>query len=149
MIEITHKTICHLDNKKPEHMRSTRNSAALFSRCKYLPFSPLMKNGATPDIFHHERHKFVKSIPPSHNGRVLGDGGWGGTHSWGGELHQVSPHKIFLQRKPSFGPDLLHMRFYWQGHEYVWVMSCSSERQRFTSVPRVGQIALDHVTCSR
>lgn len=91
-----------------------------------------MKNGATPDIPHRERTErrtfWNTFLPLTMAG--LGGGWWGGTtltHSWGRELHQAPPDKIFLWRAHSFEPNLLiYMWFYWQGHQYLWVMSCCS-----------------------
>lgn len=73
-----------------------------------------------------EKHSFASQWQ-SFGGE--GGDGWGGTartHSWGRELHQAPPDKIFLQRKHSFEPNLLYLWFYWQGHKYLWVMSCCS-----------------------
>lgn len=80
-------------------------------------------NGRRGDIPHPERTEST-FLPLTM--AALGRGWVVLTHSWGGELHQAPPDKIFLRRAHSFEPNLLYMWFYWQGHQYLWVMSCCS-----------------------
>lgn len=145
--------------KQTPQTHVTRNFAALFSSCEYPPFSLKGKWGDTrhPSLWKEqvcEKHSFASQWQSLGDGVGGWVGGWGGTaqtHSWGGELHQASPDKIFLRGAHSFEPNLLYMWCYWQGHKYLWVMSCCSpETDGVLPLCSVwGQIALDNVTRSR
>lgn len=113
-------------------------------------------NESWGDIFHRERRKFVKSIPLLTMAGFWGMVGPGVRRNSADTFlrwraapsltsQDISPEKTFIWAQSSSYVILLTRTPICLSYELL----VSSDRQRFTSALHVGQIALDHATCSR